>query len=157
MSVAAVDLTFCWYFILKSNFPLKCYFNAELFDNTFLYYTVFSLINIITVYLRFSCLFTSTFHGRVPVSPLIPYNIKFVQRGFTERAAFEERISHVGRGFTVIHGVAHSVSRFLTLKRNSEQMTISSAQKFPQCYRSTWITANYNWYNSRIYRAALSH
>jgi hypothetical protein len=47
-------------------------------------------------------LFTLTFHGRVPVSPLIPYNIKFVQRGFTERAAFEERIPRVGREFTVV-------------------------------------------------------
>jgi hypothetical protein len=27
-------------------------------------------------------LFTLTFHGRVPVSPLIPYNSKFAQRGF---------------------------------------------------------------------------
>lgn len=36
------------------------------------------------------------FHGRVPVSPLIPYNTEFVQRGFTHRAAFEER------GFTVL-------------------------------------------------------
>jgi hypothetical protein len=39
-----------------------------------------------------------TFHGRVPVSPLTPYNIKFVQRGFTERAAFEERIPALDEG-----------------------------------------------------------
>jgi hypothetical protein len=44
---------------------------------------------------------TMTYHGRAPVLPLIPYSIKFIQRGFTERAAFEERIPHVGRGFTV--------------------------------------------------------
>jgi hypothetical protein len=47
-------------------------------------------------------LFTLLFHGRVPVSPLIPYNIKFVQRGFTERAVFEERIPRVGRGFAIL-------------------------------------------------------
>jgi hypothetical protein len=46
------------------------------------------------------CLFTLTFHGRFPVSPLIPYNIKFVQRGFTERAAFEEHTPRVGLGFS---------------------------------------------------------
>jgi hypothetical protein len=28
MSAATVGLTFCWYFILKSNFPLLFYFNA---------------------------------------------------------------------------------------------------------------------------------
>jgi hypothetical protein len=39
------------------------------------------------------CYFTLTFHGRVPVSPLFPYNTNFVQRRFTERAAFEKRIS----------------------------------------------------------------
>jgi hypothetical protein len=33
--------------------------------------------------------------------PIIPYNIKFVQRGFTERDAFKERIRRVVRGFTV--------------------------------------------------------
>jgi hypothetical protein len=34
-------------------------------------------------------------HGGVPASPLILYNIKFVQRGFTER------IRRDGQGFTV--------------------------------------------------------
>jgi hypothetical protein len=53
------------------------------------------------LYLRFYCLFTLTSDGRVPVSPLIPYNIKFVQRGFSERTAFEEGIPRAGRGFTV--------------------------------------------------------
>jgi hypothetical protein len=38
-----------------------------------------------------------TFHGCVPASPLIPCSIKFVQGGFTERIAFEERI-RVERG-----------------------------------------------------------
>jgi hypothetical protein len=47
------------------------------------------------------CLFTLTFHGRVPVSPLIPYSTKFIQRGFTERAGFEERIPRAGRGFCI--------------------------------------------------------
>jgi hypothetical protein len=47
------------------------------------------------VYLFF--LFTLAFHGRVPVTPLIPYNVKFIQRGFTERAAFDERIPRAGR------------------------------------------------------------
>jgi hypothetical protein len=39
---------------------------------------------------------TLTFRCRFPISTLIPYNIKFVQRG-----AFEDRIPSVGRGFTV--------------------------------------------------------
>jgi hypothetical protein len=50
-------------------------------------------------YSWFYCLFTLTFHGRVPVSP---YSIKFVQRGLTERADFEGSIPRVGRGFTVL-------------------------------------------------------
>jgi hypothetical protein len=37
----------------------------------------------------------------VPVSPLIPYNIKFVQRGFTKRAAFKER-PRAGQGKPVL-------------------------------------------------------
>jgi hypothetical protein len=37
-----------------------------------------------------------TFHGRVPISPLIPYNIKFV-----ERAAFEKSIALFGQEFIV--------------------------------------------------------
>jgi hypothetical protein len=41
------------------------------------------------------CLFALTFHCRVPLSSLIQYNIKFVQRGFTVRAALEERIPRV--------------------------------------------------------------
>jgi hypothetical protein len=49
MSAAAVDLTFRWYVILKSNFPLILYFNAYLSDDTLLYFTVCSFINIITV------------------------------------------------------------------------------------------------------------
>jgi hypothetical protein len=45
-----------------------------------------------------------TSEGRVPVSPLILYDIKFVQRGFTERGTFEERVPCFGRGFlTVAH------------------------------------------------------
>jgi hypothetical protein len=48
------------------------------------------------------CIFTWIFHGRAPVIPLIPYNIKFVQRGFTESAAFEKSIPHFGQRFTVL-------------------------------------------------------
>jgi hypothetical protein len=44
-------------------------------------------------------LFNLIFHGRVPVSPLIPYNINFVQRGLTERTIFEGHIPRDGRGF----------------------------------------------------------
>jgi hypothetical protein len=47
-------------------------------------------------------LFTPTFCGPVPVSQLIPYSIEFVQRGFTERAAFEQRVSLSGRGLTLL-------------------------------------------------------
>jgi hypothetical protein len=32
------------------------------------------------------------FPGRVLAFPLIPYNIRFVQRGFIERASFDELI-----------------------------------------------------------------
>jgi hypothetical protein len=39
------------------------------------------------------------FNVHIPVSPLISYNIKFV-----ERATFEERIIHAGQGFTVREG-----------------------------------------------------
>jgi hypothetical protein len=35
------------------------------------------------------CLFAATFNGRILVSPSNACNIKFVQRGFTERAALE--------------------------------------------------------------------
>lgn len=47
------------------------------------------------------CLFTLTSHGRAPASPLITYNIKFVQRGFSERSAGEERIYRDRRGLAV--------------------------------------------------------
>jgi hypothetical protein len=36
------------------------------------------------------CLFTFTLRGRIPVSPINTYIIKFVQRGFTERATLED-------------------------------------------------------------------
>jgi hypothetical protein len=45
-------------------------------------------------------------HSRIPINPiqypvslLILYNTGFVKRGLTERAAFEARIPHIGRGF----------------------------------------------------------
>lgn len=38
---------------------------------------------------------------RVPVSPLMPYSIKFVQRGFIDRAAFEKHIPLDCRLFAV--------------------------------------------------------
>jgi hypothetical protein len=47
------------------------------------------------------CLVTLTFHRRDPISSLIPYIIKFTQRGFIENAAFDGRILHVGRGISV--------------------------------------------------------
>jgi hypothetical protein len=49
------------------------------------------LVNVI-VYLLLS------FLGRVPVSPLIPFNTEFVQHGFSERAAFQGRIPTVNKG-----------------------------------------------------------
>lgn len=36
------------------------------------------------------------------VFPLTSYNIKFVQRGFTESTAFEERIVRDGRGLLTV-------------------------------------------------------
>jgi hypothetical protein len=45
------------------------------------------------------CLFSISVnaHCRVPLSPLMTYNITFVQRGVTEHTAFEELTSHTGR------------------------------------------------------------
>lgn len=48
------------------------------------------------------CLFTSTFHSCFLLFPLPQYYMKFVQRGFTERVPFEQRILAVDGGFTVI-------------------------------------------------------
>jgi hypothetical protein len=56
----------------------------------------------VNLYLRYFPLFTSTFHCRIPVSALIPYNMKFIKGGLTERATSEERIPRVGRGSTVL-------------------------------------------------------
>lgn len=42
------------------------------------------------------CLFAITFYGRLHASPLIPQNAEFIQRGFTENAAFEESNPRVG-------------------------------------------------------------
>jgi hypothetical protein len=73
------------------NFPMILVIYHSLFINKY-HYSIFI----------FFCLFTLTFHCRFPVSPLFPYNIEFVQRGFTERVAFEERIPFVGRGFSCV-------------------------------------------------------
>jgi hypothetical protein len=43
-----------------------------------------------------------TFYGRVPVSQLTPYKVKFVQRGFTKRTAFVKG----GWDFTVSSSLA---------------------------------------------------
>jgi hypothetical protein len=48
--------------------------------------------------LGFYCLFALTSDGRFPLSSLTPSNDEFVPRKFTQRAAFEGRISRVGRG-----------------------------------------------------------
>jgi hypothetical protein len=80
MCAVAVGLTLLWYFILMLNFPMILMILLSLFRNKYHY----------SIFMFFSCLFTLASHDRVPVSPLIPHDIKFVQRGFTERAAFEE-------------------------------------------------------------------
>jgi hypothetical protein len=56
-------------------------------------------------------LFGLTFSGRVPISPIIPYNIEFVQRVFTESAAFETRFTRAGRGFTVVQQKMDEISK----------------------------------------------
>jgi hypothetical protein len=56
----------------------------------FYFNTLMLLREYITLH-YFYCLFNLILHGRVPASPLTPYNINFVQHGFTERATFEER------------------------------------------------------------------
>jgi len=45
-------------------------------------------------------LFTSTYHGAFPISPLIPYKIRFVHRGFTEGVAIVIVLPRFWRGFT---------------------------------------------------------
>jgi hypothetical protein len=56
------------------------------------YYSIFLFT------LSLCCLY-GLFHYRVPVSPLIPHNINFLQYGHAERAVFAERIPSVS--FTV--------------------------------------------------------
>jgi hypothetical protein len=46
-------------------------------------------------------IYSFTFNGHIPVSPLIPYSIQFVQCRFTECITCDEHIPQVGRGFTV--------------------------------------------------------
>lgn len=45
-------------------------------------------------------LFTSIFHGRVPVS-LMRYSNTFVELGLIERPSFEEHIPRIGREFSI--------------------------------------------------------
>jgi hypothetical protein len=68
-----------------------------------LYYTIYSYINIITVWCIYYFLFTVTLHSCIPIPQLIPHTIKFVHRGFTERATFEEYISCAGEGLLYFH------------------------------------------------------
>jgi hypothetical protein len=87
------------------------------------------------------CLFTLIFYGRVPVSPLIPYNIKFVQRGFTERVALEERIPRAGRGLTVLSTVLMLQSLFHPRSLNKiaklEIIVCVSRDWYPTCDNSS--------------------
>jgi hypothetical protein len=67
----------CWW-----NNILHTFFVNKYYDNIFMTF----------------CLFTLNFRGRVLVSTLIACNVWFTQRGFTRRAALEERILRVWRG-----------------------------------------------------------
>jgi hypothetical protein len=71
-----------------------------------------------TEYLIF--LFTLTLYCPVLVSPLIPYNTKFVQRGFIERAAFEDRVPALHECNQVI--TERSSLRNLLVKHEREQV-----------------------------------
>jgi hypothetical protein len=52
------------------------------------------------------------FPRRVPFFPSVPYNINLVQRGFTERAAFQDRVSWDGRRFTLHNLVINLFTKF---------------------------------------------
>jgi hypothetical protein len=52
------------------------------------------------------------FNRCVPVFPLIPHNNNFVQRGFTERAACEERIPCDERRVTLYNLVIDFFTKF---------------------------------------------
>jgi hypothetical protein len=80
-------------FILKYNFPFIFYFS------NYIYYDIAQFINKHNFSGCIDCLFSISVnaHGRVPLFPLMTYNITFVQRGVTEHTAFEELTSHVGR------------------------------------------------------------
>jgi hypothetical protein len=57
-----------------------------------------------------------SFHSRVPIFPLIPYNIKFVQCGFTERAAFEESITALDDSLLHLLKLSDTVPYLLVLQ-----------------------------------------
>lgn len=54
-----------------------------------------------------TCLFTLIFHGHVPMSPLIPYNIKAVGHRFIECTTLKEHIPDTGQGLTVLNCLPH--------------------------------------------------
>jgi hypothetical protein len=67
-----------WHFTSRLTFRLIYYITQVVYKET-----------IITVSLWFLLFICFEFLGRFPVSPLIAYNIMFVQRGFAEHSALE--------------------------------------------------------------------
>lgn len=73
-------------------------------------------------------LFTLILHSRLPVFPFIPYGInsKFVQRGFAERNAFEERVPALVDGCCTSTQVACSLRCPTELVHNSQGFNSNS-------------------------------
>jgi hypothetical protein len=58
----------------------------------------YSTYSIVHISFLFICFDFPRQRSHIPINPI---SNKFVQRGFTERAAIDERIPYVGRRFTV--------------------------------------------------------
>jgi hypothetical protein len=103
-SAETITVIFRWYFTLMLNFPMIPFCT---------YCPVCLYINASTVYLWY--LFTLNF--RLPLSPLIPSNIKFVRLWFIQRAIFEELIPRSGRGLAVLYRGEMSVLRYVVVSQ----------------------------------------
>jgi hypothetical protein len=62
-------------------------------------------------------IFNWIFHGCVPVAPLIPYNINFIQHAFIECTAFGERNPALDKGSLHQYLNCYVLAMFLNLYR----------------------------------------
>jgi hypothetical protein len=63
-------------------------------------------------------LFIFTFGGGVSVSPLVPHDIKYAQRVFTERGSFEARYTAFDEAFSVLEIKVIKVCYFFNCDTN---------------------------------------